>query len=52
MTAGITSDISIRRELREGDADAIAELHRRVYGSEYGLNERFVQGVRRGRTAR
>ena len=48
MTAGITSDISIRRELREGDADAIAELHRRVYGSEYGLNERFVQGVRRG----
>jgi ribosomal protein S18 acetylase RimI-like enzyme len=48
MSAGITNDISIRRELRAGDADAIAELHRRVYASEYGLNERFVEGVRRG----
>ena len=48
MPAGITNDISIRRDLRDGDADAIAELHRRVYGSEYGLNERFVDGVRRG----
>jgi ribosomal protein S18 acetylase RimI-like enzyme len=48
VTAGITNDISIRRDLREGDADAIADLHRRVYGSEYGLNERFVEGVRRG----
>jgi ribosomal protein S18 acetylase RimI-like enzyme len=40
--------ISIRRELRDGDADAIAELHRRVYASEYGLNDQFVDGVRRG----
>lgn len=50
MSAGtqITNDISIRRDLRDGDADAIAELHRRVYASEYGLNERFVEGVRRG----
>jgi ribosomal protein S18 acetylase RimI-like enzyme len=49
-TAGtqITNDISIRRDLRDGDADAIAELHRRVYASEYGLNKRFVEGVRRG----
>ena len=44
----ITNDISIRRNLRDGDADAIAELHRRVYASEYGLNERFVESVRRG----
>ena len=48
MTAEITNDISIRRDLRDGDADAIAELHRRVYASEYGLNEQFVEGVRRG----
>jgi ribosomal protein S18 acetylase RimI-like enzyme len=38
----------IRRTLRDGDAAAIAELHRRVYASEYGLNEQFVEGVRRG----
>jgi ribosomal protein S18 acetylase RimI-like enzyme len=44
----ITNEISIRRDLRDGDADAIAELHRRVYASEYGLNERFVESVRRG----
>ncbi|MGZ4232348.1 MAG: GNAT family N-acetyltransferase [Solirubrobacteraceae bacterium] len=48
MSAGITHDISIRRELRDGDADGIAELHRRVYASEYGLNDQFVDGVRRG----
>jgi ribosomal protein S18 acetylase RimI-like enzyme len=48
MSTGITNDISIRRDLRDGDADAIAELHRRVYASEYGLNDRFVDGVRRG----
>jgi ribosomal protein S18 acetylase RimI-like enzyme len=48
MSAGITNDISIRRELRDGDADGIAELHRRVYASEYGLNDQFVEGVRRG----
>src|SRR5690348_3223911 len=48
---GITNDISIRRDLRDGDADAIAELHRRVYASEYGLNERFVESVRRGAEA-
>jgi len=51
MSAGTTSDITVRRHLRDGDADAIAELHRRVYGSEYGLNEQFVDGVRRGLAA-
>jgi ribosomal protein S18 acetylase RimI-like enzyme len=48
MSTGTTNDISVRRDLRDGDADAIAELHRRVYALEYGLNERFVDGVRRG----
>jgi ribosomal protein S18 acetylase RimI-like enzyme len=48
MSAGTTNDLSIRRDLRDGDADAIADLHRRVYGSEYGLNDQFVEGVRRG----
>ena len=48
VSTGITNDISVRRELRDGDADAIAELHRRVYASEYGLNDQFVEGVRRG----
>jgi ribosomal protein S18 acetylase RimI-like enzyme len=51
MSAGTTSDITVRRHLRDGDADAIAELHRRVYGSEYGLNEQFVDCVRRGLAA-
>ena len=51
MSAGTTNDITIRRRLRDGDAQAIADLHRRVYASEYGLNERFVEGVQRGLTA-
>ena len=44
MSAATTSDITVRRHLKDGDADAIAELHRRVYGSEYRLNEQFVDG--------
>jgi len=51
MSAATTSDITVRRHLKDGDADAIAELHRRVYGSEYRLNEQFVDGVRRGLAA-
>jgi ribosomal protein S18 acetylase RimI-like enzyme len=43
-----TQDIVVRRTLRDGDTDAVADLHRRVYASEYGLNERFVEGVQRG----
>jgi GNAT superfamily N-acetyltransferase len=35
----------IRRELREGDPEAIAALHRRIYGPEYGTNDTFVVGV-------
>jgi ribosomal protein S18 acetylase RimI-like enzyme len=41
----IGSEISIRRELRDGDAEAIVELHRRVYGAEYRRNEAFVAAV-------
>ncbi|MDQ2675251.1 MAG: hypothetical protein M3Y34_00450, partial [Actinomycetota bacterium] len=36
----------LRRELREGDPEAIVELHERVYRPEYGMDERFVDGVR------
>lgn len=36
---------TIRREYEDGDAEAIADLHRRVYGAEYGTNETFVAGV-------
>jgi GNAT superfamily N-acetyltransferase len=41
----IGSEISIRRELREGDADAIVALHDRVYRAEWGRNEAFVDAV-------
>jgi ribosomal protein S18 acetylase RimI-like enzyme len=48
MTAAEPRTAVIRRELRSGDTRAIADLHRRIYASEYALNERFVEGVRRG----
>jgi RimJ/RimL family protein N-acetyltransferase len=38
-------DLLIRRELYDGDDVAIAELHRRVYGPEFGMNEEFVSRV-------
>jgi RimJ/RimL family protein N-acetyltransferase len=41
----IGSEISVRRELRDGDAEAIVELHRRVYGAEYERNDAFVAAV-------
>jgi ribosomal protein S18 acetylase RimI-like enzyme len=37
--------ITTRRILRRGDVVAIADLHRRIYGREYGLNERFTETV-------
>jgi ribosomal protein S18 acetylase RimI-like enzyme len=37
--------IVIRRELRDGDAQAIIDLHERVYVPEYGVNARFVSDV-------
>ena len=39
------NEVTIRRELRPGDAQAIVDLHRRVYCPEYGRNERFVTAV-------
>jgi RimJ/RimL family protein N-acetyltransferase len=46
MTLALDRDqIEIRRRLRPGDARAIAELHRRVYGPEYGMNDEFVAAV-------
>jgi ribosomal protein S18 acetylase RimI-like enzyme len=42
------TDLMIRRNLDPPDADAIAELHRRVYTPEYGMNEVFVSRVAEG----
>lgn len=41
-------EIVFRRALREGDVEAVAELHRRVYVPEFGMNEEFVGAVARG----
>jgi GNAT superfamily N-acetyltransferase len=38
----------IRRSLGEGDARGIADLHRRVYAPEYGMNDEFVSRVAAG----
>jgi GNAT superfamily N-acetyltransferase len=46
MTA--TAPTSVRRTLQEGDARAIADLHRRVYAPEYGMNDEFVARVAAG----
>src|SRR5260370_42040226 len=45
MLASPAPEITIRRELREGDALAIVELHRRVYCAEYQRNEQFVMAA-------
>jgi ribosomal protein S18 acetylase RimI-like enzyme len=37
--------LEIRREWRESDATAVVELHRRVYPSEYGVDETFVADI-------
>lgn len=42
------SQIVIRRTLGDGDAAAIAELHRRLYVREFGMNEEFVARVAAG----
>ena len=41
----IGSDICVRRELGDGDADGIVALHDRVYRAEYGRSEAFVAAV-------
>ena len=45
MLASPTEEITIRRELYDGDALAIVDLHRRVYCAEYGRTEQFVMAV-------
>ncbi len=43
-----TDQVVVRRELRAGDAEAIGELHRRIYQPEFGMNDKFVSGVADG----
>lgn len=38
-------DVAVRRELRDGDADALARFHAERYASEFGLDERFAESV-------
>ena len=40
-----TRDLTVRREARPGDAEAIVELHARVYPAEYGVDQSFVDDV-------
>jgi ribosomal protein S18 acetylase RimI-like enzyme len=42
---GNATSVTIRRELRDGDAGEIVELHRRVYVPEYERNEAFLAAV-------
>jgi GNAT superfamily N-acetyltransferase len=37
--------VTIRRELREGDPEAIAQMHGRIYAAEYGLGGSFEADV-------
>jgi ribosomal protein S18 acetylase RimI-like enzyme len=41
------SAVETRRELRDGDLEAITALHQRVYEAEYGVDERFGASVLR-----
>ena len=47
MTVSDQTRHELRRELLEGDAEAIVDLHERIYKAEYGMDDRFVEGVRR-----
>jgi GNAT superfamily N-acetyltransferase len=38
-------DYVVRNDVREGDGQAIVDLHARLYRAEYGMDERFVAGV-------
>jgi GNAT superfamily N-acetyltransferase len=40
----LSGELAIRREYREGDRDAIVDLHRRVY-PEFGVDESFVRDI-------
>jgi GNAT superfamily N-acetyltransferase len=48
MTTMTEPDRIVDRLLRPGDAVAIAELHRRLYVPEYGMNDEFVRRVAEG----
>jgi peptidyl-dipeptidase Dcp len=39
-------DLTIRRDLRPGDADAIVALHDDVYPAEHGVDRTFVDDIR------
>jgi len=43
-----TVDLRVRDWLRDGDVEAIVELHRVVYRPEYGMNEVFIDRVAEG----
>lgn len=38
-------DVSIRRELRDGDRDGMVALHQRIYPDGYGVAQSFVDDV-------
>ena len=40
-----TGDVTIRRELLDGDRDAMVALHQRIYPRGYGLAQSFVDDV-------
>ena len=46
MTVAQETEFELRREVRPGDAEAIVEIHERIYRPEYGMDARFVDGVR------
>ena len=48
MTAITPNETTIRRALGDRGAAGIAELHRRVYVPEYGMNDEFVRRVAAG----
>jgi len=46
IPAAMRDPVVIRRTLGRGDAEAIGDLHERVYATEYGMNGNFVRSVR------
>jgi ribosomal protein S18 acetylase RimI-like enzyme len=43
--AGDIGEVVIRRELRDGDRDAMVALHQRIYPGGYGVAQSFVDDV-------
>ena len=39
------SGVAVRRQLRDGDVDAMARFHTERYAAEFGLDERFAESV-------